>query len=124
MKIKIMRTITLKVHSFIDIITNSSTEIFIQATDKTIRNIKQLIDTILIIGGSNMKCDDIFDMKLKSQNPYGEDYEEIEEDDDYYSDSYDVVISTKAKIIGKDAETAANILSNLTNLFETGEREC
>ena len=119
-----MKTITLKIHSFIDIITNSSTEIFIQATDKTIKNIKQLINSILTIGGSKMTSDDMFEISLKAENPYGDEYEEIEEDDDDYSDSYDVVITAKAKIEGKDAEIAASILSNLTNLYETVEREC
>lgn len=116
-----MRKITIKIHSFIDIITNSSTEIFIQATNATIKNIKSLIDSVLVISGSTMKCDDIFDISLKSEHPYGNDYEEIEEQDDYYSDEYVMVISAKPKIEGKEADDASKILSNITNIFSSKE---
>ena len=37
----------IKIHSFVDVITNSSTEIYIQATERTIEQIKVLINSIL-----------------------------------------------------------------------------
>ena len=110
-----MTKITLKIHSFIDIITNSSTEIFIQATDQTVKNIKTLIDSILAIGGSTLKCNDVFDLKLKSENDGQDEYEDYD---------YDVTIEAKPLIEGTNAKLASEILTRLTNLFETGEREC
>lgn len=59
-----MRKITLKVHSFIDIITNSSTEIYVQASEHTIKNIKNMVNSILALGGSTLKSDDLFTMTL------------------------------------------------------------
>ena len=38
-----MKKITLNIHSFIDIITNSSTEIYVQASEHTIKNIKNMV---------------------------------------------------------------------------------
>ena len=51
-----------KVHSIIDVITNSSTEIFSWAngTDQ----LYELFDAILKAGGSNIPAKDIFDIKI------------------------------------------------------------
>ena len=103
-----MTEITLKIHSFIDIITNSSTEIYIQASNNTIKSIKTLVDSILSIGDSKLKCDEIFTFKLKSTK-------EEDDDDDYYE--YDVNVIANPLLETEDAKTAAKILSNLTGLF-------
>ena len=105
-----MEQITLKVHSFIDIITNSSTEIYIQASEKTIQSIKTLVNSILAIGESKLTCDEIFTMELKSNK---------EEDDEYedYERYYDVSVIVKTDLPSVDAKTAAKILGNLTGLF-------
>ena len=47
------------IHSFVDLITNSSSELFISATDKTIDTAKEMIDKLT--GG---KCDELFDVSL------------------------------------------------------------
>ena len=113
--------ITINIHSFIDIITNSSTEIFIQATEQTVKNLKSLIDSILAIGGSTLKCNDVFEMKLKKDNPY----DDYDDEDDYNDDNeYDVTIEAKPLIEGANAKLASEILTRLTHLFETGERQC
>lgn len=52
------------VHSIIDVITNSSTEIFTTATKKSMEFAKELIDEILSAGGSNKKAEDLFEFKL------------------------------------------------------------
>ena len=45
--------------SFNDIVTNSSMEVYQEATDYTVSSIKDIIDTILRIAGSDKKCDDL-----------------------------------------------------------------
>ena len=68
-----------KVHSVIDLITNSSTEMFVDYSD-SIDHIKELVDEILELQGSPLTCDDIFDLKIVSQYAE-EDYEgSLEED--------------------------------------------
>jgi hypothetical protein len=59
-----MKSITIKIHSFIDTITNSSTSIYVEATQNTIDTIKDLVTTLLKIGGSNKNADDLFDFEL------------------------------------------------------------
>lgn len=47
-------------HSVIDVITNSSTEIFATATTSSVNNMKKLIDNILHISGSELTHADLF----------------------------------------------------------------
>lgn len=56
--------IKIKVHSFIDVITNSSTEIYVSADQGTIKAIKALIDNILKLGNSTLKADDLFTFEI------------------------------------------------------------
>ena len=119
-------SLLIRIHSFVDIITNSSTEIFVQANEETIKNIKALINNILTIGGSALRCDDIFIMTLKSEkySPYS-DYDDDEELDEDYEDDYtwtNYLIETKPLIDSKEAELASKIIDNLSNLFEGEER--
>lgn len=48
------------IHSFVDLITNSSTETYIQSTDKTVEMVKNLVNAILDASGSPYTCDDLF----------------------------------------------------------------
>src|ERR1019366_2959664 len=100
-----MEQITLKVHSFIDIITNSSTEIYIQASEKTMQSIKSLVNSILSIGDSKLTCDEIFTMELESDKD--------DDDDDDYDSYYDVKVIVKSLLPSEDSKTAARILGNL-----------
>lgn len=52
------------IQSQIDLITNSSTEVFQIADNRSIEDLKEVINAILEIGGSSSKCDDLFDIKL------------------------------------------------------------
>lgn len=93
------------IHSFIDIITNSSTEIFVAANNNTVKNIKNLVDSLLSISKSELTFDDLFTIELIDQNSYH----------DYYKET-----CVSVKPINKDIETkvVSDILSNLTDLFE------
>ncbi|MFA5395703.1 MAG: hypothetical protein WC346_06760 [Methanogenium sp.] len=56
--------IKIKIHSFVDVITNSSTTIYCQCTDKTILAAKELINFFLKESGSKKTADDLFEFKL------------------------------------------------------------
>lgn len=57
-------SITIKIHSFIDVITNSSTEIYVQASESTIKSVKELVNGLLKMGGSTKTADDLFTFEL------------------------------------------------------------
>ena len=57
-------TITIPIHSFVDLITNSSSEIFVAADENTIKAVRKLIDNILKASGSDKTSDDLFDIGL------------------------------------------------------------
>jgi len=82
--------IKIKIHSFVDVITNSSTTIYCQCTDKTIQAAKELINILLEESGSKKTADDLFEFKLVL-NEYGIDrfVNEIEDDnlDDYLKEN-------------------------------------
>jgi len=104
-----MNSVSIKVHSTVAIITNSSTEIFVEATENTIENVKNLINALLSLAGSDKKCDDLFDIKLNNQN---------EDCDPDWAPAYpEVSLKVTAKVVDENAETAAGILSKLTDIF-------
>lgn len=53
-----------KVHSVVDVITNSSTTIYTQATEATVKSFRNLINAILDIAGSTVRADDLFIFRL------------------------------------------------------------
>jgi hypothetical protein len=95
----------------VDLITNSSTEIYIEATDKTIESLKNIINSILKVGGSKLTSDDLFTIEL---NP--DDIEETKEYSDYDYKSISLIVKCKDENseLGK---TTAKLLSNLTGIF-------
>jgi putative lipoic acid-binding regulatory protein len=93
----------IKIHSFVDLITNSSTEIYVAAGEHTVKAVKEIINNILLIGGSKLIADDLFEISL-SNSDVGE-YSSVE-------------LNVKAKDQkSPDALTAAKLLSDLTGLF-------
>lgn len=65
--------------SFNDIVTNSSMEVYQEATDYTVSSIKKIIDTILKIAQSDKKCDDLFNIFIDYDEMLEEYFEEIED---------------------------------------------
>ena len=59
MKIKI------KIHSFIDVITNSSSEIFVRADERSIETLKDVINALLNLTESKYVVDDIFNFEIE-----------------------------------------------------------
>lgn len=101
-----MNSIKIRVHSFIDIITNSSTEIYVCAGNGTVNSIKKLVDSILKAGKSDKRFDDLFEISLGEE----EEHEWVG-----YS-TCEVYVNTD--LDDEDAKYAAKILSDLTGLFD------
>jgi len=55
-----MYTLIIPLHSFVDIITNSSTEIYVAADEGTINAIKEIVNDILKLGDCKCTFDDYF----------------------------------------------------------------
>ena len=86
------------VHSFIDVVTNSSTSIYVGCHDNTIRFTKDLIDKILKASGSvNRTAEDVFDFKLTAS--FDDEYECRLEDNlsEYFPDIDFEIIDEKEK---------------------------
>lgn len=62
----------MRIQSINDVITNSSTEIYQEATQRTVNTVKDIISVILKVSGSNKSCDDLFTVSI--------DYEDMLED--------------------------------------------
>ena len=56
----------LEVHSFIDIITNSSTEIYVSVGDWSVNAVKDLVNGMLKIAKSDKTCDDLFEISVNN----------------------------------------------------------
>lgn len=102
-----MNAITIRVHSFVDIITNSSSEIFVEANQNTIDNVKSLVNSLLALAGSKSTCDDLFELELVKKY----------EDEEWEPDYPEVDLKVTPKVSDKEAEVAAKILSGLTEIF-------
>ena len=75
-----MKPIVISVHSIIDVITNSSSEIYSIAHWQTHENVEKLINEILKLSGSKLKCKDLFDIEVKSWEPSEEDLKKYKQD--------------------------------------------
>jgi hypothetical protein len=65
----------LNYHSSGDLITNSSTQTYIQATEETKQKVKDIINGALFFGRSCENCDDLFEIVLDdSGTHWGENY--------------------------------------------------
>ena len=60
-----MKSLNITIHSFVDVITNSSTEVYIHADGGTVSAVKELVDNILDGAGSTYRFDDLFVIELR-----------------------------------------------------------
>lgn len=67
----------MKIQSINDVITNSSTEIYQEATEYTVKAVKEIINVILKIGGSDKSCDDLFTVSINYENMLEEYFENL-----------------------------------------------
>jgi hypothetical protein len=64
------KEIRIKVHSFCDLITNSSTTIFVSTHGESIKLLKEFVDYLLKNAGSPFKAKDLFDFKIEINDDY------------------------------------------------------
>lgn len=73
-------------HSIIDLITNSSTEIFCHS-ENSLAACRKLVDEFLLSLNSELKCDDIFELSVEPEEYQIENYLEYYVEDDIRYDS-------------------------------------
>jgi len=56
-----IKIIKIKPHSIVDVITNSSTVVYVQTHNNTIKYAKELVNTLLKVVGSKEKAENLFD---------------------------------------------------------------
>ena len=113
---------TVALHSVIDLITNSSTEMFMDFSG-SIEPIKDLVNEFLKINGSDKTCDDVFNMTI-IPSWAEDDPDEWEEYKDKWTD--DGESSTVLHIETKDPEfeQLGNLIRNLLDSVESSEYMC
>ena len=57
-------TLFIPLHSFVDLITNSSSELFIDATKESVKSAYQLVNAILKAAGSKDTAENLLDIRL------------------------------------------------------------
>lgn len=71
------------VHSFVDLITNSSSEVFLCADANAAEGIRKIIDAVLKAANSTCRCDDMFNIEVlfavRSDNGWSRDVEFVPE---------------------------------------------
>jgi len=110
---KQQETVKLLVHSFIDLITNSSTEIFVHSKD-SLKPAKELLTEFLKISGSDKTFDEVFEITLKL------DSDNIREYMSYYLDDFE------KKELGLDDllyEEQNDKIHKIINEIMSGERK-
>jgi hypothetical protein len=66
------------VHSVVDLITNSSSEIYVVSDRATVDAVRKMVDAVLVAGGSTKRCDDLVTLKLVVQDGGYGDYKTVE----------------------------------------------
>lgn len=64
-----------KLQSLNDVVTNSSMEVYQEATEYTIEAVKDIINVILKISGSNKTCNDLFTVSIDYEDMYDKYFE-------------------------------------------------
>ena len=99
-----MDKLTINLHSFVDIITNSSTVIYTGVQDNAIDAMKGIINEVLRAAGSEKTSDDLYEISVLSREKIREELlnrEDIEEHSEEYWDLYDEVDEKLADMPGQ-----------------------
>ena len=126
----------IKIQSVSDIITNSSTEVFMVYDDSAFKNIKELVNAILALTGSDQTFDDLFEIKACVSEYFIEqhpEYADLPEDEllakarEIDSERYDgYPYVSYYEVTAKEAKNTATakILSKIDEIFNTYARYC
>lgn len=101
------QTLRINIQSINDIVTNSSMEVYQEATGSTIKYVKGIINTVLKLSESDKSCDDLFNLEIDYENMYSKYF------DYYISDLKEDSISSKDlstldKILGYKGNKKSN----------------
>lgn len=120
----------MKIIGFSDVITNSSSEVFVMYDREGVESIKKLVDSILECADSTETFDTLFDIEFELDEDYiqsnkdmtkEELYEQALEDN-WTGEGYPTIIGIK--VTSKDEKNAetARLLSNIDKIFESENR--
>jgi hypothetical protein len=133
-----MKPIKVCIHSVIDIITNSSTEIFVGTHKNTIPLFKEFINQLLKDAGSDQTCEDIYDVELKyNKYEYNDLIEELIEDEECTEEEAKTILKDRAendcssyetklylhitKKSDNSIEESVNITKKIYDMFDVNE---
>lgn len=112
-------SLILNVHSFVDLITNSSSETYITATDKTVAAVKNIVKLFLENANISTPVDELFDIKLVCTEYNGDtDKEEDREGTSDYAPSR-IKVSVKEGVT--DFGKLVKVLNALNGAFYAHE---
>ena len=120
----------MKVIGFSDVITNSSSEVFVMYDREGVESIKKLVDSILECADSNETFDTLFDIEFELDKDYiqsnkdmtkEELYEQALEDN-WTGEGYPTIIGIKVTSKDEKNAKAARLLSNIDKIFESENR--
>lgn len=80
-----------KLQSLNDVVTNSSMEIYQEATQYTVDAVKDIINVILKISGSDKSCDDLFTISIDYENMLDSYFEDILDKSDIDEEYLDMI---------------------------------
>lgn len=95
-----IKPFTVKLHSFVDLITNSSSTVYVHAHEGTVKHITNLLESMLTMTGSTKSVDELFKVSLSPSADSVESIAEhissvMEEDTHYYGHPADRNIRRK-----------------------------
>ena len=118
---------------FSDVITNSSSEVFCVYNEEGINRIKELVNSILEVAGSDKKFDDLFEISLIPDSFLDEDFydafdREPENEQELLEyaltlDQYDRPAFEGINVVAKDPKDkhTADLISYIDSIFEFRE---
>ena len=121
---------------FSDIITNSSSEVYCVYSEEGINRIKDLVNSILEVAGSDKKCDDLFEISLIPDSFLDEDFyyafnREPENEQELLEyaltlNQYDRPVFEGINVIAKNPKDkhAADLISCIDGIFQFSEYYC
>lgn len=125
-----MNTLIIPIHSFVDLITNSSSQVFITANEKTVAAVRDMIDNLMKVAGSTKTSVDLFDIdivdayygKTRAESDAAVAAGEADEGEiQYLFGERDTPAKTAIRVIPKvntpESAAAAKYLSKLTAMF-------
>jgi len=110
-------TLTISVHSFVDLITNSSSEVYVTANKKTVKVVKSIIELFLKNAGIERDVGELFTIELVYTGYDGETDEEADMigESDYAPSRIRITQKTDS---GEDLKKLSDVLNKLNGAFE------